>query len=632
MSTTTNNYLLGELSVKLGAVSQEHVDKSLTLSADTGLPLGRVLVLSGLILEPDLTALIRCQTLLREDLIDIDAAKLSYQMAKVCNTDLDTALAQLGWSQKRERKIALLGELLVESEALPQHHLDAYLRQQPKLKLPLGRMLVSASMITEVLLGTALSVQSMIRQGRISRAEGIEVLKDARIRLSQTHAAPKSKSFYAQQASNIPKIGELLVLSGLISESRLTEALELSIGGRKSIGEILLERRYLSKAQLDSILTLQSNLANGTLRLNQLKPVIARLEEGMEFGDALAVVLSDQTGTETNDEDLLSFFEFVKTLDQNSAETYDQAFELAKRNQRIVKQALLISGALDETSAELLQQCYSLYEGRRYTFDEIITLYEYAKRRSIFTKEAMVELRWFRKNAQQSKPVVKDNSAVTEANLLDLKEVAEQMILVRDYANALDMYTQLLTSLRKHQDNRYFYCLERASYVCCELANYSAAEAYQKEAKDLAKQIFGELNMSHAQAWSTLAKVHYFMGHVTAAIEEATMHVHLLKQILGTNHPDVACGLQNLGMLHFQTGEQRESLRCYHEAHKICLDSLGSSHPTTVNLLAKLTDLQSRLNETKPEESDGNDSDERGQVTGNWRTISFDDALSPLEG
>ncbi|MBK9770083.1 MAG: tetratricopeptide repeat protein [Candidatus Obscuribacter sp.] len=632
MSITTNNYLLGELSVKLGAVSQEHVDKSLTLSADTGLPLGRVLVLSGLILEPDLTALIRCQTLLREDLIDIEAAKLSYQMAKVCNTDLDTALAQLGWSQKRERKIALLGELLVESEALPQHHLDTYLRQQPKLKLPLGRMLVSASMITEVLLGTALSIQSMIRQGRLSRAEGIEVLKDARIRLSQTHAAPKSKSFYAQQASNIPKIGELLVLSGLISESRLTEALELSIGGRKSIGEILLERRYLSKAQLDSILTLQSNLANGTLRLNQLKPVIARLEEGMAFGDALAVVLSDQTGTESNDEDLLSFFEFVKTLDQNSAETYDQAFELAKRNQRIVKQALLISGALDETSAELLQQCYSLSDGRRYTFDEIITLYEYAKRRSIFTKEAMVELRWFRKNAQQSKPVLKDNNTVTEANLLDLKEVAEQMILVRDYANALDMYTQLLTSLRKHQDNRYFYCLERASYVCCELANYTAAEAYQKEAKDLAKQIFGELNMSHAQAWSTLAKVHYFMGQVATAIEEATMHVYLLKKILGTNHPDVACGLQNLGMLHFQTGEQKESLRCYYEAHKICLDSLGASHPTTVNLLAKLTDLQSRLHESKPEESGKDDSDERGLVTGNWRTISFDDALSPLEG
>lgn len=632
MSTTTNNYLLGELSVKLGAVSQEHVDKSLTLSADTGLPLGRVLVLSGMILEPDLTALIRCQTLLREDLIDIEAAKLSYQMAKVCNTDLDTALAQLGWSQKRERKIALLGELLVESEALPQHHLDTYLKQQPKLKLPLGRMLVSASMITEVLLGTALSIQSMIRQGRLSRAEGIEVLKDARIRLSQTHAAPKSKSFYAQQASNIPKIGELLVLSGLISESRLTEALELSIGGRKSIGEILLERRYLSKAQLDSILTLQSNLANGTLRLNQLKPVIARLEEGMAFGDALAVVLSDQTGSESNDEDLLSFFEFVKTLDQNSAETYDQAFELAKRNQRIVKQALLISGALDETSAELLQQCYSLYEGRRYTFDEIITLYEYAKRRSIFTKEAMVELRWFRKNAQQSKPVIKDNSAVTEANLLDLKEVAEQMILVRDYTNALDMYTQLLKSLRKHQDNRYFYCLERASYVCCELANYQAAEAYQKEAKDLAKQIFGELNMSHAQAWSTLAKVHYFMGQVTTAIEEATMHVYLLKKILGTNHPDVACGLQNLGMLHFQAGEQKESLRCYYEAHKICLDSLGASHPTTINLLAKLTDLQSRLQESKPEESGRDDSDERGLVTGNWRTISFDDALSPLEG
>ncbi|HNA73962.1 MAG TPA: hypothetical protein PKW73_11515, partial [Candidatus Obscuribacter sp.] len=231
MTTKLNSYLLGELTINLGILTQEQMDKVLAISSDTGMPLGRVLVLSGLILESDLTNLIRCQTLLRESMIEFEHASQVFQFILGTNRNLDDALMQFGWDGKQGRKEALLGDFLVECDILTASQLEGYLRQQQRVKLPLGRMLVAAGVLTQEVLDKVLTVQAMIRQGRFQRNEARDLILDARNRQPQA-AAPKSKNFYAQPSKNRPKIGELLVIAGLISESRLMEVLELSISER----------------------------------------------------------------------------------------------------------------------------------------------------------------------------------------------------------------------------------------------------------------------------------------------------------------------------------------------------------------------------------------------------------------
>ena len=144
-----------------------------------------------------------------------------------------------------------------------------------------------------------------------------------------------------------------------------------------------------------------------------------------------------------------------------------------------------------------MDQCYSFYEDNKYTFDEITTLYEYSRRRNISLNEAVVELRWHRKE-QQLKPVAGKNSASSNSSLLDLREVAEQLILVRDFASARQMYTQLLNSLKKYRDNRYLYCLERSSFICCEMSDFKQAEIYQVEVVELNRDLHGALSLAYA--------------------------------------------------------------------------------------------------------------------------------------
>ncbi|HNN63746.1 MAG TPA: tetratricopeptide repeat protein, partial [Candidatus Obscuribacter sp.] len=483
------------------------------------------------------------------------------------------------------------------------------------------RMLVSAGVMTDAFLSTALNVQMMIRQKRLSREEAVDVLVEARKRQLAQSNVPRAKNFYEQPVLNVPKLGELLVLSGLLSERKLLEALELSIIGRKSIGEILLEKRYLTKTQLDNILLLQSSLAEGIIKLPQLKSVLRRLEDGFSLSDAIGQA-TEQVAVDTSEGRVLTFFEFLKSLDHTSGTNIDQAFEMAKKNQRLVKQALLISGMLDEPTIELMEQCYALYEDRRYSFDAASTLFEYSRRRGISVSDALEELRWLKKPPCIAVEPTEKFIKATDSSLLNMKEMAEQLIALRDLVNARALYEQLLNALSVYKDGRYRYCLERIAYIFFEQKDYLKAENYQRELTRLSLECYGENSIPHAQALNNLGKTLYFMGRIDDALHETLAYIEVCANLLGADHPDVACGWQNAAMLYFQLGDIAESLRCYKEAHKICRESLGPSNPVTLNLEAKVDGLRERVVTSRRSLE--------GLITGSWRTIDLGASLNSM--
>ena len=621
MVAISNTYLLGDLAVQLEVVSSEQVVQSLAISSDTGLPLGRVLVLSGLISENDLSNLILCQSLLREDLVQLEQVRNAFLRVRGSGRRLEDALLELGWERSLEKQLSPLGELLVSSAVITESQLDTYLRQQERVRLPLGRMLVSAGVMTDAFLSTALNVQMMIRQKRLSREEAVDVLVEARKRQLTQSNVPRAKNFYEQPVLNVPKLGELLVLSGLLSERKLLEALELSIIGRKSIGEILLEKRYLTKTQLDNILLLQSSLAEGIIKLPQLKSVLRRLEDGFSLSDAIGQA-TEQVAVDTSEGRVLTFFEFLKSLDHTSGTNIDQAFEMAKKNQRLVKQALLISGMLDEPTIELMEQCYALYEDRRYSFDAASTLFEYSRRRGISVSDALEELRWLKKPPCIAVEPTEKFIKATDSSLLNMKEMAEQLIALRDLVNARALYEQLLNALSVYKDGRYRYCLERIAYIFFEQKDYLKAENYQRELTRLSLECYGENSIPHAQALNNLGKTLYFMGRIDDALHETLAYIEVCANLLGADHPDVACGWQNAAMLYFQLGDIAESLRCYKEAHKICRESLGPSNPVTLNLEAKVDGLRERVVTSRRSLE--------GLITGSWRTIDLGASLNSM--
>ncbi|MBK9281399.1 MAG: tetratricopeptide repeat protein [Candidatus Obscuribacter sp.] len=100
------------------------------------------------------------------------------------------------------------------------------------------------------------------------------------------------------------------------------------------------------------------------------------------------------------------------------------------------------------------------------------------------------------------------------------------------------------------------------------------------------------------------------------------LYIEVCANLLGADHPDVACGWQNAAMLYFQLGDIAESLRCYKEAHKICRESLGPSNPVTLNLEAKVDGLRERVVSSRRSLE--------GLITGSWRTIDLGASLNSM--
>jgi tetratricopeptide (TPR) repeat protein len=666
MPSATNRYRIGDLAIELKLITSDNLQKALFIAGDTGLPLGRVLVLSGVLSENDMTNLIRCQSLLRENLVQF--RQVFQAMSRVKNSKLlvDEALYDCGWDPSSQKALTPLGELLVASNVITEQQLQAYLRQQSKTKLPLGRMLISAGVITDQFLNAALNLQILVRDKKLTKNQAKETLLETRSRMNLDESTQGVKAFYDQPPRSVPKIGELLVLSGSLSESKLIEALELSLLTHKAIGQVLIEKGLVTKYELESALLVQSRMVSSEINVQQAKAVLSAVHSGKTLTEALGALSRPTEDTMLKAH--FSLLEFLKSLHCTDDSEVARAFEIAKRNSQITRSMLLMAGSIDEKTMNLAQECHELYLNKELSFEQSCTVFEFAKGRDISLDTALAELRWTRNSSKQtnsrvtnssvtnssvSNPAVTDASvtnpagsaALSEKNsasscelqtaeiLESLRKQAQNLVDARDYESARTVLEQLIEELSYSKDHRYSFCLEQIARVCCELNDFAAAEKYSLELLEIQRFVHGADSITSAQVLNSLGKIYYFLKRYDQAIKHTKLYIKISTNKLGKNHPDVACGWQNLAMLYYTKGEFMGARSAYEIAVGICQESLGPNHPTSLSLAAKLASIplfDSALLEPASL-SDINNFHQAARISGTWRSITLSPSVSPRQ-
>lgn len=588
MVALSSSYRLGDLSLDLGLIQSETLEKALFIAADTGLPIGRVLVLSGYCSDEELLNLIRLQTLLRESLIDMSLAQAAMAEVRGTTSKVDDSLLKLGWDPSSQKNLTPLGELLVDSHVITAEQLEAFLRQQLKTRLPLGRMVVSSGQTNEAFMAVALNIQIMVRQKKITRADAVDALIDARKRQAPLTSPLQTKSFYEPSTRNLPKLGEMLVFSGAVTDAAMVDALETSLLSRKAVGEVLIERQLLSREELNQALEIQGRVASGEITVQDANQIMARSKAGAK--DSVDAARSH-----------FSLVEFLKVVHCTSDDELSKSFDIAKRNAQVAKLVLLIAGSLDEATLQLAESCHSLYENGKLSFEHSCTVFEYARRRNISLDQALSELSWLKaKDASQEagKGRAKDSAEsaeqkggakkTTDSQLITLKDVAADLIFRRDFSAARKVLEQLLLELSADKDQRYQYCLEQMSLVCSELQDFDNAEKHMLELIELTRAS-GDKSLRMANLMNMLGQTYYFQRKYQQAIECTQKFIDICAFNLGATHPDVACGWQNIAMLYYTSNQLEASREAYKTAYNICTDSLGPQHPNTLGLASKLT-------------------------------------------
>ncbi len=629
MKTIGSKYQLGELAINLGLIDANDLNQALSISTETSLPVGRVLVMAELMSETDLNNLIRAQTFLRESMIDYELAQKAIAVTRSENLPFENALYKLGWLPPDQGDTLPLGHLLCDANFVTPDQLTAALKHQEKVRLPLGRVLVLNGVLTEALLTAAINAQIMVRDKKLKKEQAIEALKETKRRQIPLESFLKSKGFYDMPNRSAPRLGELLSVAGLISDSELVTALEHGLTQKKPIGEVLVGLKLVNRTVLEAALTIQTMIAENQMRLDQARVILMTVNDGKSLSEAFASMTEGEAEQPKLGQPRMPFLEFLQKLKQIDEKGLAEAFEMAKHNTSLIKQILMLGQLTDEQNLSRAEICYKMAVGGKLSVEHACIVFEYAQRRDILVEDALKELNW--QHGDQSSPKEKPkpkgedgNSGVksmSNSQIIKLRDSAIELKDKGDFKSARQIFEKLAVELKGNEDGRYIYCLDALAQTCISAKDFDAAEKFYNESFSLRKKRFGSESMETAEAIDNLGKLKYFQKQFDEAIRCAKEYIRICTVIYGEDHPHVACGWQNVASVQYAAKEIRQAARSYEIALNICKSKLGSQHPTTVRLEKN---YNTALGELK-------DQEDSGVITGSWRTINVPNHMALLE-
>ncbi|CAN5559330.1 hypothetical protein BH10CYA1_BH10CYA1_25890 [soil metagenome] len=611
---------LGELLVELGLVERKKLEAALQIVDQTGLALGRVLVLSQYIKEPLLDASVHCQTMLKSNSVDPDLAKRALQaVAAGEHPSLEEALNKIGYEKPDDSSANKLGELLIECGLISQVQLNTALKQSEETGLPFGRSLVLSGMISEAGLTATLNAQSLLRNGRVTREQAIKSLKSSsRRNTSSGTQQPSERDFYGLPDRRTVLLGELLIAAGTITKPQLSNAIEVSVSTGKLLGQVLVDSHYCTPALLESALQLQEMIISNQCSQQDATRVMFLMDrESLTIQQAIQKVRMNEVGNSKK----VAFTEFLKLLGLVTDSDIEKALLMGKDNSQMMLQMLLMTDICDSNYLHLAAGCNAMMEAGRMTAEHAFILFDYARKKQINVTQAMKELNWSQRDLTTQPPV---NPAVAsaDADWEASRHVAEQSFQDGRFADSERQWIDVIRKAEKfgRESQRFVGSIERLADVYCRLGHIDRAESLYSDALIIKTRVLPPTSLHIASTVNNLAKVNYFQGKYDEAENFASRYLSLYKANFPPDHPDVACALQNMATLYHMQNKLEQAEPYYVEGLSICKRQLGEQHPTTVRMQQNYARLLQSLR--RYQELKRMDVMATGTVTGSWKAVT----------
>lgn len=348
---------LGDLLTGAGLLKAEDLRQAMIIAKTQSLPVGRVLIMSGFIIEPHLQAAVQAQSMLKDGLIDLETALGSLRVISRDGVKLDQALSKMGWAQPVNQVTNKLGELLIEAGIVTRQQLDSALAQGESTKLPLGRVLVINGMLSEQLLSSALNAQILVRDKRVTREQAISSLKAALERQIPIEQTLEETGVTLHPAVESVRLGELLVMAKLLDEEKLMQAVELGLVNEEPIGQVLVKNGMVSDKVLQSALQIQGLVAKGDLRKSQSGRVLELVNsENISLAEAVERVQPTPPRDTTN----LPLYQFLQLAGVIGPKDIEEALKVGSRDALLMGQMLMMTGALDQNLLGIAMKCSQL--------------------------------------------------------------------------------------------------------------------------------------------------------------------------------------------------------------------------------------------------------------------------------
>jgi hypothetical protein len=381
---------LGNLLVELGLVTAELLDHSVRLSMEFSISLGRVLIMSGWITGKQLQWVIQLQAFLKDGLISKDGAMQVADLMSCAGMTLQRALNCAGYPDAfsvQETRATRIGDLLVDAEIISAEQFNSALRKSQTLGMQVGRFLMIAGLVAEPLLETVCNAQRFVRENKISREDGILAIKCAAARHSDRRKSAATP-IYSTMPLKTVRLGELLSLAGIVSEAHIEHAVEFGLRCNLAVGQVLMDLEIITKSTLDTALTLQDLIAQGSL--DTIDAAYALIDvHHHKF--TLEQALKRNRGM-IGEKKSMSFEQFLTSMEVISPSQIEESIETARRSPLFVSKALVLSGAMADETVQIALLCHFYVRENMLTADESHLLFNLCQRTGISVEDGLTEL------------------------------------------------------------------------------------------------------------------------------------------------------------------------------------------------------------------------------------------------
>jgi hypothetical protein len=381
----------GNLLTQLELLSETDLSDAAQLAVELALPLGKVLVMSGFMTDSQLTAIVQAQSMLKDQIIDLEEVKKAVKIVQTQGVSWTEALTQSGWVQRDVLPANKLGELLVDAEIITEAELEESLRRAGQSGLPLGRILALTKRINDALLCSCLNAQILLRDNKITREQAVQGLKHAHTRQINIEDVLADQGDYIPVPKTKVKLGEMFVLAGILDEDTIMEAIESGLIKNEPVGQVLVNKDYATMSLLDAALKLQEMVDNGKLTpLNSAEVLRQVHSRHIPLSQAVTELGLQKTTHEAS----VGLGELLKQAGLITEEEIREAFRQSMQNSSLLGKILTITGYLDEDTLNAAMRAQTLVKQGFIDFSQAMIALNYVSRMGGSLDEALIDLGW----------------------------------------------------------------------------------------------------------------------------------------------------------------------------------------------------------------------------------------------
>jgi tetratricopeptide (TPR) repeat protein len=588
-----NSVQLDELLSRSGLVTADQLDSAVEQTKTTGLPLGRILLMSGNLAEGFLIAALNAQILVRDGQITKDQAVEGLKGVKRRQVPLEVALAEKGAHTGASRPTIRLGELLAQANIISNVEVMNAIEIGLNNNKQIGQILLELDRIDSNTLNYALHLQERVELGQLTPDAAIESLMTAKqqgmpraVSAAPSNAGPNGPTPSVPVPSNEPaekpstpppSIVKFLRQNNRLTDEGITTALQMALRDNELIGRLLVQAQVLDGLSVQVAIQLCVMLEQQRLTMDWANAAFQHcVNERVPLDEALQVLSLKHKAITQNSLPAVP----VPTPAQNAAPPAQNPVPPVQNPVPPVQTNPPIQPPPVQPSEPAGTP-----------------------------------------RAPQAHPA----SATWE----NLRRLGEEAFNTNHWAEAEKHWSEAVKASEPfgENDQRYAYSLEKLGEVLLNQKRYDQAEPIMLRAHTLKLRMLGADHLSVAATINSLSKLYYFQGKYEQAEPLARQFVQICENNLGAEHPDVARGIHNLATLYHVSAHYEQAEEQYKRALAICKKTLGNDHTATTRLVKSYASLLKGLNRKK--EAEDLDAFVQGTITGSWKVVSInsDEAL-----